>query len=172
MSHVLVEVLNGVQERETSFDAPAIETVNARMEMLGIFRDDSIGANQAATAMTVQAIDATAPTHVMAAVGGTIIGLSVEAVSTTTHGAISAGTMTCRATVGGVAVGNTATLTASIESATVIFSPPIAYASQALLGVTLASASLAPTSSLARVYLLVRHEPACPANASGGAGLP
>lgn len=175
MSHVIVEELSspsGPVERELPFNAPAIETVPARMEQVGCYRDDSVGANQSATAMTFQTVEATAPTAYSPGTPGTIIGMAIVAETTTTHGAISAGTMTFQATIGGVAAGAAGVLTASEEAATVIFASPIAYAALDLLGITLASASLAPTSSRARAWLLIRHGAADPVAAAGGAGLP
>jgi len=176
MANVLVESLTGSSgdvARETQgWTGAATETVNARLEHVGCFRDDSVGANQSATAMTLQSVEATAPTAFSPGVPGTLIGITAFAESATTHGAISAGTMTFQPTIGGVAVGTAAVLTASEEAITVIFATPVSYNALDLLGITLASASLSPTSSLARAQLLIRHSGLAPAAAAGGAGAP
>lgn len=159
MSHVLVETIQtatGEGERETPFNAPAIETQNARLAQLGAFRDDTVGANQAASAMTLASVEATAPTDYIAGRAGTIVGVVARMVSVTTLGAIISGSATFRATVGGVAVGTAVVLSSTLDTTVATFTTPVDFAQAAKLGVTLASASLSPTTSLGVAWLLIR----------------
>lgn len=158
--HVLVETLTGSAsgpiERESSFNAPSVETVNARLEQLGVFRDDSVGSGQSATAMQYQAVDAAAPVNVVAGRAGTIVGMVLRAFDTGTSGAITAGTATARATVGGVAAGDALVLDADTLVGATLFTTPVEFSATDLLGMTLASASLAPTTSRFHGWLLIR----------------
>jgi hypothetical protein len=154
--NVLVETLDNNLPRETPFNEPAVETVNARLEQVGVFRDDSVGANQSAAAMALQATDANAPTAYVAGRAGTIVGVVARMVSTTTHGAIASGTATAQATIGGVAAGTAVVMTATADTQETAFKTPVAFKKGDLLGITLASASLSPTTSLGVAWLLIR----------------
>jgi len=157
--NVIVETIptsTGMSARESSFNAPAIETVNARLEQVGVFRDDSVGANQSFTAMQFQAIDAAAPIDVVAGRAGEIWGIVARAFDTGTTGAITAGTMTFQATIGGTQVGDVATLTPSVLKIETFLSTPVAFAAGDQLGIKNASTSLAPTTSRAHAWLLIR----------------
>lgn len=159
MPHLLIEEISsatGNFERESTFNGPAVETVNARLEQLGAYRDDTIGANDAASAMKLGAVDAAAPVDTVAGRAGKIVGLVVRAVSTTTIGPIAAGTMTFRSTVGGVAAGDAAVLSSTVSLAETTFATPVAFVAGDLLGISMASASLSPTTSRAHAWLLIR----------------
>lgn len=162
MSNRLIEVIqtsSGEGAYEKAFDAPAVETVAARLEQLGCFRDDSIGANQSAAAMQLGSVDAASPTNVIAPMSGTVVGMVVQAIDTGTSGAITAGSMTAQLTVGGTAVtSQTSVLDSTHLTRVTIFTTPTAFSAKDALGINLASASLAPTTSRCHAWLLIRWD--------------
>lgn len=158
----LIEILSspsGPQARVTPFDGPATETYNARFEQVGVFRDDSVGANQSAQASTLNATDANAPTAFVPGRAGIILGVVGKLVSTTTQGAIASGSATYSATVGGVAVGDACALAAATPQVIKLFATPVSFNAGDLLGITLATSSLSPTNSLGNAWLLIKWAP-------------
>jgi hypothetical protein len=149
--NVIVEDLGNGNARETAFNAPAIETVNARLEQVGPFRQDNPGAAQAATALTLMATDASAPIEIIASRAGTIVGVVARS-----NADLSAGTATFTASIAGALVGTAAVLSDLVQQAISEFAP-VDFVAGARLGIKLAtSAGYLPITADQSAWLMIR----------------
>ena len=127
----IVEDLGNGNFRETTFNSPSSETDLARAEQIGPFRQDNPPAAQAATAQTLGAADAVAPTEFIAIRGGTIIGIVARS-----NADLTAGTATFQGTVNGTAVGSTAVLSDTVQQKITEFTA-VAFVAGNRLGIEL-----------------------------------
>jgi len=151
--NVMLEPLGGGLTREETFNGQAVETVNARLNILGPFREDNPAASQAATALQLGAIDGTAPTGLPAPAAGTIVGIISHS-----NAALTAGTATAQATVNGTASGDTSVLSTTNPTKKVtMLTTPVAFVQGDLLGIKLATSSgYLPVTADHDHYLMVR----------------
>lgn len=165
MANVLVTIVTGAAgttAREQAFNAPAIETANARLEQVGPFRQDNPAASQANTALTLGATDASAPTSFIAGRAGTIVGLVARS-----NADLTAGTATFRPSKGGTVQGagaatDSAILSDLVQSKVTEFPEAsfISFAAGDLIGVMLATNSAyLPVTADHAAYLLIRWSP-------------
>jgi hypothetical protein len=162
MSTLLVETVQtsaGPASRETPTNAPAVETVNARLEQLGVFRQDNPPAAQANTAQTLNGVDAVAPAGVVAGRAGTIVGIVARS-----NADLTAGTATFRPSKGGVVQGtgvaaDSAILSDLVQQKVTEFpaASVIPFVAGDILGIMLAtSAAYAPVTADQQSWLLIR----------------
>jgi len=147
----------GGKVRVEKCNEPALETANARIGQLGQFRVDALAASQSGVAEKYQGIDTNAPTSVVAGRPGKIMGL-IWQLST----AVTAGTCTAQATVGGTASGDAADLTTA-TSGIKLLSVPISFNAGDKLGVKhTTNSGFTPTPNV-QIDLLVRWSEVAPA---------
>lgn len=164
MSNVLVEQLSGTSGdvfRESTTDGPAYESQNARLEQVGVFRDDEPPPSQAATAMVYQAAtgDEDAPIEFVAGRAGTIIGIVAAGVRDDSTATIGVGSVTVNATVGGAKVGDDCVLNLAAPKAKVTFSTPVAFNSLDELGMSCKTSADMTSTSNFYGWLLIRWAP-------------
>ena len=73
-----IEELDNGAHRDRPFNAPANETANARVELIGPLRHANLAIDLAAVALTAGGVDSDAPTTVMAHSSGKILGFSYK----------------------------------------------------------------------------------------------
>ena len=73
-----IEELDNGAHRDRPFNAPANETANARVELIGPLRHANLAIDLSAVALTAGGVDADAPTTVMAHSSGKILGFSYK----------------------------------------------------------------------------------------------
>lgn len=123
----------------------------AKCERIGPFRQDNVAASQAAVAITLAAVDAAAPTSIVAPRAGRIVGVTVRA-----NADLTAGTMTLAPTIGGTAQAQTAVLSDTVQQKVSRFNTPISFVEGDLLGIKITtSADLAPATAEISADLLV-----------------
>jgi hypothetical protein len=165
-NNVLVEDIHPVNAtgfRERAMDAQSVESINARYEQLGPFRQDNPPATQALTAQTLAATDAVAPTSQIAPRSGTIVGICASS-----NAALTAGTATFRASKNAVVQGTGAAADSVIlalgvqKKVTELVSTSfISFVAGDLLGIQLTtSAAYLPITADHQSYLMVRWSPA------------
>lgn len=154
MPNVMIEDLGNGRFKEEDFNAPAVETQNARLEQYGPFRQDNVAASQSAVAMALGAVDAAAPTSMIAARAGRIVGIAAAS-----NADITAGSMTLAPTIGGTAQAQTCVLSDLVQSRVSDFTN-IAFVKGAALGIKFTtSADLAPTTAELSAWLVVEWDP-------------
>jgi len=147
----------GGKVRVEKCNEPALETANSRIVQIGQFRVDSLAASQTGVAEKYQGIDANAQTSFIAGRAGHIMG-----VAWTRSTAVTAGTLTVQATVGGTGSGDAISLAAA-ATGVAMETTPVPFAAGAALGVKhTTNSGFTPTPHVA-VDLLVRWSAAEPA---------
>jgi len=155
MGTVLVEELGGGVSRESNFPGAGIESKNARLTQLGPYRQDNPPASQAATAQTLGAVDAVAPTELVAFKAGTIVGVVARS-----NADLTAGTATFSATKGGTIVGTSAVLSDLVQQVVTEFATPVDFVAGDRLGIKLAtSVAYAPITADMSSWLMIRWAP-------------
>jgi hypothetical protein len=158
--------------RDLPFNAPANETANARVDMLGPFRHANCAIDLSAVATTMGGVDADAPVSILAHSSGKIIGIAYKFSANITAGGTSAATVQASIAPSGKtpAAAGDAVLVASGGS-----DPQLAVADESVevafkkgdgLGVNLSTShTFAPTTDDFDAYLIVRWDasPAVPA---------
>src|SRR5215831_10432041 len=91
--NVTVEENDKGVHKEYAQNAPAQETVNARVDLVGPFRKANLTAGLSATALTAGGVDADAPISVLAHSNGQIIGVEYKFSANITAGGASAATV-------------------------------------------------------------------------------
>lgn len=152
----LVETLDNGAKRVTTSNAPFVESENARIRTVGVFRQDNVAAGQSGVALPYQSVDANSQTFAIAPRAGVIVGMSWSL-----NAAITAGVATLRATVGGTAKGDAESIvSAATTSAVVDQSVEVPFAKGDKLGVAITTdGSASPVTSELGVELIVRYEP-------------
>lgn len=155
-SNKIIENLDNNAKRVSDFNGPAVESETARIRTVGTFRQDNVAASQSGVALKVNAVDANAPTGVVAARAGKIIGMTWQL-----SAAITAGVATLQATIGGTGTGDAESIVSAATTAAVADqSSEIAFAEGAVLGVKITTdGSASPTTSELYVDLIVRFDP-------------
>lgn len=152
---------------------PAVESANARVDLLGPFRRANMVINMSAVQLTAGGVDADAPTSIQAHSPGKILGISYKFSANISAGGATAAqlqasvapaaTQTAAAQGDAVAVASGGTLAqAAVVDSTLSAQPTeIAFNKGDLLGIQLStSGTLAPaTTDDCDAYLIVRWAP-------------
>lgn len=155
MDNVIVEDLGQGATREVSSNAPAVETRNARVTTVGLFRADDVAASATAS-MTLGAVDANAPEGYVAPRAGKVVGITSQS-----SAAVSSGTATLQATIGGTGSGGTVVVSSTSGTSQVTDfaeADQASFAAGAVLGCDVVSASLDPTTLDFSAWLVVRWD--------------
>lgn len=161
-----VEQLDPGSHRDVPNNGPAVETANARVDMLGPFRRANLAINVSAQQLTLGGVDADAPTSMQAHSSGKILAVNYKFAANITAGGATAAqiqasiapaaTQTAAAAGDVVAVASGGTLA---QAAVVDESAEVAFKKGDLLGVQLStSGTFAPTTDDLDVYLVVRWD--------------
>lgn len=152
---------------------PAVETANARVDLLGPFRRANLAINLSAVQLTLGGVDADAPTSLQAHSSGKILSVSYKMSANITAGGATAAqlqasiapaatqTVAAKGDVVAVASGGTLAQAALVDQAA-----EVPFAKGDLLGVQLStSGTFAPITADLDVYLVVRWDasPSVPA---------
>jgi hypothetical protein len=159
----MVEQLDSGAHRETANNAPAQETVNARVDMLGPFRHANEAIDLSAVACTAGGVDSDAPVSILAHSAGQIVGIAYKFSANITAGGATAATVQASIAPGGKtpAAAGDAVAVASGGSdpqlGVVDQSTPVAFAKGDGLGINLSTShTFAPTTDDFDAYLIVR----------------
>lgn len=121
----------------------AIKALANRVERVGVFRQDNVAAGQAGVALTLNAVDANAPTSIVAPRAGRIVGVTARS-----NADLTAGTAQFAATINGVAQAEIATLSDLVQQQVKRFNTPVAFVEGDLLGVKITTdGALAPATA-------------------------
>lgn len=151
----LVEELANGETRETAFNAPAVETENARIDDLGPFRQDDVAASQSDADLTLGAVDANAPVGTVAPRSGKIVGITGRV-----NAAITGETLTMNPTVDGSVGTEGVVLDANNQSRVGKLAAEVPFAAGALLGIAITTtAGYTPTTLELAASLQVRWDP-------------
>lgn len=169
--NVTVEENDKGVHREYAQNAPAQETVNARVDILGPFRRPNLAAGLSATALTLGGIDADAPISVLAHSAGQIIGVEYKFSANISAGGASAAIVQPTVAPAGLSPVAQGAATNVASGGTnpqlgVVDLAPVSFAKGDGLGVTVATnGAFAPVTADLDVYLIVRYaaSPSVPA---------
>lgn len=152
----MTEELPGGLTRETNTNGPAIETLNARLVQIGPFRQDNLPRSQAATALTLGATDANAPTGFVAGSKGRFIGV-VGQVNADPAGVESK--VTLAPTIAGAASSSSGIVDDVYNTKVTRFATPISFVQGAVLGMKATVESFVETTIDLSAWLLVEWDP-------------
>lgn len=154
MTNRMTENLSDGTNRERSFNAPAIETLNARLAQLGGFLQVDVAAAQTDAVLTRFSDGAPAPDAIVAGRGGRIVGIAARS-----NADLTAGTATFEPTIAGVKVAGSAVLSDLVQAVASKFDP-VAFAQGALLGIMLTTdAGFLPVTADVDADLLIEWDP-------------
>lgn len=94
---------SGSKKVESASGQPAVETENARFEVLGPFRHANLAIDLSAVAMTLGGVDSDAPQGIVAPRAGAIVGITYASDAAISAGGASAMTLQASVSPGGVA---------------------------------------------------------------------
>jgi hypothetical protein len=138
------------QFAERDFQAPAVETVGARLEQIGPFLQQNPVASQTSTPLAYGVPSgAGQPTNWLAGRAGSIFGLAVRMSAT-----MPTGSAAFRPTVNGTPVGPSSAIAG--QSVVAEFPSPPEFVAGDLLGVALTASALHPTNAAIQAQLLIR----------------
>jgi hypothetical protein len=163
-SNRMVEQLDPGSHRDLPNNSPAVESANARVDILGPFRRANLAINLSAVQLTLGGVDADAPTSLQAHSSGKILAVSYKFSANITAGGATAAqiqasvapaaTQTAAAAGDVTAVASGGTLA---QAAVSDESSEVSFNKGDLLGVQLStSGTFAPTTADLDVYLVVR----------------
>ena len=160
-----IEELDNGAHRDRPFNAPANETANARVELIGPLRHANLAIDLSAVALTAGGVDSDAPTTVMAHSSGNILGFSYKLSGTVTAGGATAAQLQAVVAPAGaspVVKGDVLAIPSGGASAPVgVFdSAEVAFKKGDAIGmVVTTSHTFAATTDDLDCYLIVRWDP-------------
>lgn len=165
-SNRLVEQLDSGAHRETVGNVgPAVESANARVDLVGPFRTANIAINQSSVPMTAVGVGTDAQVGIVAHSSGKIIGMTWKFTAAVAAGGATAAQLQANiapaATLTPAVIGDVFSVAsgAGVPSTAGLFdeSAEVAFAKGDSLGVNLStSGTFAPTTTDLDVYLIVR----------------
>ncbi len=154
MTNRMTENLSDGQNRERSFNGPAIETLNARFAQMGGFFQVDVAAGQTDAVLTRFSDFVLSPGSIVAGRAGRIIGIAAQSTLD-----LTAGSATFEPTIGGVKQAGSAVLSDLVQAVASSFAP-VAFVKGALLGVMLTTdAGFLPVTADVDADLLIEWDP-------------
>jgi hypothetical protein len=168
-NETVMELGGGHGHRGTRNGAPAQETANARVQVIGPFRHANTAIDLSASAMTLGGVDADAPTQMLAHSAGKVLGLIYQFNALVSAGGAAAAviqpTVAPAGVVASAAVAGNVVNVASAASGNPQNGVPdqtneISFSKGDGLGVVLSTShTFAPTTDDLAVFLVVRWAP-------------
>jgi hypothetical protein len=163
-SNRLIEQLDPGSHRDVPNNAPAVETANARVDIIGPFRQVQVAANQSAVALSTGISGTDGQPGIIAHSAGKILGMTYSFNAAVTAGGATAAqlqaTVAPAATLTAAAQGDVVAVASQAsprQAATIDQSADILFNKGDAIGVNLStSGTFAPTTVDVDVFLIVR----------------